>query len=291
MKWLLSLLILLGFVGCHSVSTIAYNLPEREANEVIVLLNSHGISAQKIPAPSSTVGGGSTAKLWNIAVPASSTTEAIGLLNQSGLPRAKSTTLLDLFGDQGLVPSELQNRIRYQEGLSEQLAGTIRKMDGILDADVQITFPQEQQEGIPLTASVYVKHRGVLDNPNAIMVNKIKRLVSSALPGLTVDNVSVIADRVLMSDVAFDREEGSPCYDYISIWGLILAKQSALAFRLIFFFLLFLVFVLLAALVWIAWKGHLLIKNWGLKSLFALHPYVPVTNEEEIPHPEEENPA
>jgi len=88
----------------------------------------------------------------------------------------------------------MQDRIRFQEGLSQQLANTIRMMDGIVDASVQITFPQgdDEEHRPPLTASVLVKHRGILDNPNSLVVTKIRRLVASSLPGLEVENVTVI---------------------------------------------------------------------------------------------------
>ena len=56
-----------------------------------------------------------------------------------------------------------------------------------------------------MTASVYVKHRGILDNPNSLLVTKIKRLVSSAIPGLEIDNVSVVSDRALYADITLEQ--------------------------------------------------------------------------------------
>lgn len=132
----------LVFTSCQTQSTIVNSIPEREANEIVVLLNSKGIQAQKTAAPAAAIGGGTGEKMWDITVPASQITDSLAILNQAGLPRLKGTSLLQLFGSQGLVPSDMQDRIRYQEGLSEQLATTIRKMDGIIDANVQIIFLQ-----------------------------------------------------------------------------------------------------------------------------------------------------
>ncbi len=189
--------------ACDSRSIITHGLSGREANEIVVLLVSKGVSAQKIPQAASSTGGGASEQLWDISVPAAQITEALAILNQAGLPRMKGTSLLDLFAKQGLVPSEMQEKIRYQEGLSEQMATTIRKMDGIVDASVQISFSPEEDQ-LPLTASVYIKHRGVLDNPNSIMVSKIKRLVASAVPGLCPENVSVVSDRASYSDITIN---------------------------------------------------------------------------------------
>src|ERR1700722_4148946 len=123
--FIFSCLLVLSLTSCTSKNTIINSIPEREANEIVVLLNSKGILAEKVSSPVSAVGGGTAEKLWDIMVPPDQVTDALAILNQSGLPRLKGTSLLDLFGAQGLVPSDLQDKIRYQEGLSEQLATTI----------------------------------------------------------------------------------------------------------------------------------------------------------------------
>ena len=265
---------LLLLFGCNTRTTIANNLHERDANEVVVLLVSRGIQAQKIPAPISNVGGGGGAKMWDIDVPAKQITDSLAILNQAGLPRVKGTNLLDLFGAQGLVPSDMQNKIRYQEGLSMQLANTIRTMDGIIDASVQITLPSaDDDDPKDLTASVYVKHRGILDNPNSLLVTKIKRLVSSAVPGLQIDNVSVVSDRALYSDISLEQVQRGEDLSYISIWGVIVAKGSVGLFRGILYSFIFILFLLACIILWVAWKIQSIVKHEGLKTFFSPEPY------------------
>lgn len=290
--FLLFLILSFFLHGCATRTTIINSVSERDANEIIVLLSAHGIDAQKVAAPVAAGAGATTEQLWDISVPSEKITEALGILNQAGLPRVKGTKLLDLFGAQGLVPSDLQDRIRYQEGLSEQLASTIRKMDGIVDANVQITFPQDE-ETKTLTASVYVKHRGVLDNPNSLLITKIKRLVASAIPGLTIENVTVVADRALYSDITLDQTDLAD-KQYVSIWSVILAKESAGRFRLIFYTFLILLFLLLSLLGWLLWKCLPIIQQQGgLKALFSPSQYVlkkeEVVEEENIVETEEGN--
>lgn len=271
---LLFIVTVFSCTGCNSRSSIVSGLPAREANEIVVLLVSKGVAAQKLAQVSSSTGGGGE-QLWDISVPSSQITEALAILNQAGLPRMKGTSLLDLFAKQGLVPSELQEKIRYQEGLSEQMASTIRKMDGIVDANVQISFSTDADDHEPLTASVYIKHRGVLDNPNSIMVSKIKRLVASAVPGLEPENVSVISDRAAYSDITINGPWGlTEDIDYVSVWGVILAKHSLTRFRLIFYCLILLLFVLCCSLMWVLWKTHMLIQALGgMKTFFGPVPY------------------
>jgi type III secretion protein J len=261
--------------GCDSRAKIVNNLVEREANEIVVLLVSRGIGAEKEEAPATSTGGGGGVVHWNITVPAHQITDAISVLNSSGLPRTRGTTLLDLFGEQGLVPSEMQDRVRYQEGLSEQLANTIRMMDGIVDASVQITFPQgdDEEHRKNLTASVLVKHRGILDNPNSLTVTKIKRLVASSLPGLEVENVTVIPDRSLTSDITLQQLQLAEDLEYVSIWGIVIAKVSAGSFQILLYILLTIIFFFALALIWICWKfSPFLLHNEGYKQLITLAP-------------------
>jgi type III secretion protein J len=283
--------ILLFLVSCQTNSMLVDNISDRDANEIVVLLNSKGIMAQKVAAPRATTGGAAaTAQFWNIMVPAAKLTESIAILNDAGLPRVKGTTLLDLFGTAGLVPSDLQDRIRYQEGLSEQLATTIRKMDGVLDADVQITFPQSDEDNKnPLTASVYVKHRGTMDSPNSLLVTKIKRLVSSSLPGLSIDNVTVVTDKAAMADVTQNAECLAEEKSYVSLWGITIGRDSVGLFRLIFYTLLILLFLLLAALLWLLWKLWPLIeREGGPRTLLDPEPYRVTTVETTTVVPPEE---
>lgn len=264
--------------SCESQKTIVNGLDEREANEILVFLSSKNLSANKIQSPGGG-GGGSKIITWDIIVNEKDATEAMALLNQAGLPRKRSQNLLSIFSNVGLVPSERQDKIRYEAGLAEQIASVIRKIDGVLDAEVQISFPEEdplnpgKTKG-KITASVYVKHNGVLDDPNSHLVTKIKRLVAASITGLDYNDVTVISDRARGSDLLTtfnpgDNEEKS----YVSIWTIILAKESVTRFRIIFFTFSFLILLMALALIWLMWKIYPILKtHGGLRELFHLQP-------------------
>lgn len=265
------------FTSCTSTKTIVNSLDEKEANEIIVFLAGKGIDASKTQAVE---GGGGASKvvLWDIQVRTDQATEAMALLNQAGLPRRRGQNLLNIFAGGGLVPSEMQEKIRYQAGLAEQIASTIRKIDGILDAEVQISFPEEdpltgKTKG-KITGSVYVKHSGVLDDPNAHLVQKIKRLVAASITGLDYDNVTVIGDRARYtpphSGIGVLSEEEK---QYVSVWSIILAKESLTRFRIIFFSFILLLLILLLSLIWLSWKIFpVLRRQGGIKELFHFKP-------------------
>lgn len=243
----------LFLASCQENHSIVSNIDEKEANEIIVFLASEGIESQKIKsaAQEGAVGATSSA-IWSIYVAPDKTIDAISLLNKQGYPRTKTTTLLKIFAKQGLMSTDKEESIRYQAGLEEELTGVIRKIEGILDASVQISFPQnEPPPGSPplkMKAAVYIKHQGVLDNPNNHLESKIKRLISSSVEGLALDDVTLISDKSEIatlrlrpdSDLIGAKARGK---EYVSIWSIIMTKASAKRFRVIFFAFIALILV------------------------------------------------
>lgn len=278
----LILILMAGLLtSCESRKIIVNALDEKEANEILVYLSSKGIDAYKVQAAAE--GGGSKLVLWNISVESSQANEAMAMLNQVGLPRRRGQNLLGIFSNVGLVPSGMQDKIRFQAGLAEQIASTIRKIDGILDAEVNISFPDEDplNPNAPkqkATASVYIKHSGVLDDPNAHLITRIKRLVAGSVNGLDYDNVTVIGDRARFSDLppggyqAINEEERP----FVNVWSIIVAKDSLYRFQVIFFSFTIAILLLLLMLLWLLWKLFPIIKQvGGMKKLFSFQSIEP----------------
>lgn len=271
--------------SCETRRTIVNGLDERDANEILVFLSTKGIDATKKEGAAA---GGGAAKVvvWDVTVPEIQATEAMALLNQAGLPRRRTQNLLGIFGNAGLVPSEMEQKIKYQQGLGEQIASIIRKIDGVLDAEVQISFPPEdplnpdKPKG-KITASVYVKHNGVLDDPNSHLITKIKRLVAASVTGLDYDNVTVIPDLARNAEVTPGISTSGEEKPLVSVWTMILAKESITRFRIVFFSFFLIILILLLILVWVSWKIYpLLQEHGGFKELLHLHPITGVKKEE-----------
>ena len=280
--------------GCESRKIIVNALDERDANEIIVFLSGKGIDAVKVQSAPTGTGGAAKIVMWDISVNSNQAMDAMSFLNQAGLPRRRSEKLLDIFTGAGLVPSEMEQKIRYQAGLAEQIASTIRKIDGILDAEVQISFPEEDplnptEKKQKITASVYVKHNGVFDDPNSHLVTKIKRLVAASVPGLDYDNVTVIGERARFSEPFFGVTPTASESEkqYVSIWGLVIAKDSVMMFRIIFFSFSILVLLLGTFIIWLGWKIYPILREHGVKELFHLKP-MGVEKKEAAPAPKVE---
>lgn len=278
--------LLLTLVSCDHSMVIINDVDEREANEIIVFLASRGISSEKMQTASTGANTGNEAVKWSISVDGSHSTKAMAILNQNGLPRKKGMNLLDLFAKAGLMSSEKEETIRYQAGLAEQIANMIRKIDGVLDADVQVSFPPSEissmaygtQEKLKkITAAVYIKHQGVLDDPNSHLVSKIKRLVSGSVTGLDLNDVTVISDRARFIDISLTPTSESlegPSNEYVSIWSIVLNKQSASRFRTVFFLLMFFLFIFALLIAWFIWKFYPLLKQKGSwRNLLSIAPF------------------
>ncbi|CRX37382.1 type III secretion system inner membrane ring lipoprotein SctJ [Estrella lausannensis] len=271
------LLLIPLLTGCEGRKTIVNGLDEKEANEIVVYLASRGFDAQKVKAEAAGTGQGP--QLFDINVKETEATQTMAILNQAGLPRRRGQNLLGIFQNTGLVPTEMTEKIRYQAGLAEQIASTIRKFDGVLDAEVQISFPEEdplnpgKTKG-DITASVYVKHSGALDDPNAHAQTKIKRLVASSITGLKYDNVTLVFDKARMNDIQGQLSSSSEDQkQYVIVWSIVIGKESVTKFRVIFFTFSVLLLLILLLMVWIIWKTYPLLQaHGGLKELIHLKP-------------------
>lgn len=263
----------LGFIsllffltGCSENQSIVNNVEEKEANEIVVFLASKGIVSQKIKSSTSqTPGNASSTLMWDIYVAPENLVKAMALLNKQGLPRRKGITLLDLFAKDKLMSSEKEETIKYQAGLEEELKNIIRKIDGVIDADVQISFPSA--EILPGTtpqkakASVYIKHQGVFDDPNNHLESKIKRLLAGAVENLNFEDVAVIADRSNLSDITINGEydlisKTAREKEYISIWSVIMTKGSAKTFRFILFTLIVIILAFSGIIAYLIYKFY-----------------------------------
>lgn len=186
----LSLLGLLILAGCK---TELYNsLPEQEANEMVSILQRHGISAGKMMNKDGTD---------TVTVDKSDFAQAVTLLRENGLPHPKFENMGDVFKSSGLVASPMQDRARFLYALSQELSQTISEIDGVLSARVEVVLPDNdimQRNPTPSSASVFVRY----DQHSHVdqLVPQIKMLVSNSVEGLSYDKVSVVLVPVARPD-------------------------------------------------------------------------------------------
>lgn len=146
-----------------------------------------------------------------VSVPYGQTAQARMLLAERGLPQSANAgyELFDKVGALGLT-SFMQEvtRVRALEG---ELARTIQLIRGVKAARVHIVMPDEgsfRRAKQPPSASVIIRTEGPDDTSAA---QAIRHLVASSLPGMTVDQVTVLnTDGMILSSSDGDASDAIP---------------------------------------------------------------------------------
>lgn len=179
----LSLVLLLAGCGGSQV-TLLTSVSEDDGNEVIAVLINEGIAATKVAGKDNMVG---------VSVGQADTAKAVDIMRQRGLPRETFNGMGSVFQKSGLISSPVEERARYLYALSQELSGTLSRIDGVLFARVHLVLP-EKGSGLDRdtnsTAAVFIKHQK--DAEIEILQPQVRRLVANSIPGLTVDRVSVV---------------------------------------------------------------------------------------------------
>jgi type III secretion protein J len=157
-------------------------LGQQDANDMLAVLLGAGIEAENVA-----VKDGVTLKVEEAQI-----NRAIELLNSRGLPRPKKASMGEIFKQEGMVSSPVEQRARFTYAISEELSRTLGQLDGVVSARVHIVVPTErpnEPEG-PASAAIFIKYRPNFDLSG--YVPQIKQLVAHSVEGLTYDRVSVV---------------------------------------------------------------------------------------------------
>ena len=181
LKYFLVIFVVVLLSGCKT--ELYSKLSEQEGNEMLALLLTEGVSAEKETDKKGLV---------SILVDENEIAVSVEVLTNHGYPKNKFQTFGDIYKQEGLVFSPLQEKARYIYALSQEISGTLAKIDGVLVARVHVVLAEEThpgQIGIPASASVFVKH--VPDVSLDHMIPSIKSIVTNAIEGLSYEKVSV----------------------------------------------------------------------------------------------------
>ncbi|NML18512.1 type III secretion system inner membrane ring lipoprotein SctJ [Azohydromonas caseinilytica] len=157
-------------------------LSERQANEMVAVLRSAGIEAEKQGKDGA----------FSILTQADDFPAAVRALSAQGYPREQFDSIGSVFKREGFVSSPLEERARLVHALSQEIANTLASIDGVVHARVHLVVPERHplaDKATPSAASVFIKHRP--DKDMTAQVAQIKALVVNSIEGLPYDNVTV----------------------------------------------------------------------------------------------------
>lgn len=179
----------LALAGCKQ--DLYSNLSEVEANQMMAVLMSSGIAADKTNLGES----------FTLRVESDDLVRAISLLNSKGYPKSARESIGSVFQKSGIISSPFEERVRYIYALGEDVAQTLSQIDGVVTARVHVVLPDQPQLGQPVkpsSAAVFIKHEPGVDLE--YYVPQIRRLVSSSIEGLPYDAVTVVMTEAMPAE-------------------------------------------------------------------------------------------
>ncbi|MES2934009.1 MAG: type III secretion inner membrane ring lipoprotein SctJ [Pseudomonadota bacterium] len=193
------------------------NLSEKEANEIVGALLDKGIEADKAAGEE---------KTWTVMIEHVDFARAAAVLRQSNFPREPTSGLGDVFKKQGLISSPTEERARLIYALSEEMAATLSRIDGVVLARVHVALLSPDSitgQQRPASVSVFIKHRIDIDMQR--FVPRIKTLVVNGIEGANYDNVSV---GLFPTDPRFEEHSmGMPKQESAALKHLLVAPVIA----------------------------------------------------------------
>ena len=219
---LLVLTLLPALLGTGCTTPLQHDLPEGEANRILVALAEADIAGAKERA-----GRGRDA--WTVRVPRGDATRAYRVLAAHDLPRPATPTLETLYGEPRLIPTPTEERARFLAALGGELARTLETIDGVIDARVHVVLPTAEtpgrsgSAGAP-TAAVLIKYRARPDQPPPCSAEQVRALVAGGVEDLAPEGITVLLTP------AHEAQE-APGPGVVQVAGLGVSRGSAALLR------------------------------------------------------------
>jgi type III secretion protein J len=160
------------------------NLDEEQANLMLATLLKYGIDAEKVAAGK---------KGFTITVDEEKLIQSFEILHEHNLPRKNFNSLGTVFSGDSMISSAVENDARLAFALSQELADTFSRIDGVLTARVHVVLAKVDpinDNSTPPSAAVFLRHTP--ESQASTLVAKIRELTAKAVPGLDSNQVSVM---------------------------------------------------------------------------------------------------
>lgn len=176
------------FANCTVEKPIlVQGLTQNDANNIVLVLANNNIPAtKKFDAKEGT---------YHIEVDSKNQILGLQVLSNFGEPVSKRTSMGEIFKKENMISSPMEEFARYTYALDQDLESTLAQIDGIISVRVQVSLPMPSDnlwssEAAKPGAAIFIKYRPGYRID--LLTNRIKLLVSKAVPGLTPDMVEIL---------------------------------------------------------------------------------------------------
>lgn len=179
---ILVVLISLVLAGCQV--EVYRELNEEQANAMLTVLLKRDIQAKKVAEGK---------KGFSITVEEKDLVQTLEILKDNNLPRGTFTDMGQIFSGQGMISSPAEEQVRLAYAISQELADTFSRIDGVLTARVHVVpagISQNGEHQNPPSAAVFMRH--LPDSPVTNLVARVREVTAKAVPNLDPERVSVM---------------------------------------------------------------------------------------------------
>lgn len=180
-------LLLLVFLLCGCNEKLSDQLSERQANEIITLLESNNIDAFKVDS-----GKGK----YSIQVSSDTLASATVLLTTYNLPSADDIEISQQFPADAMVSTPMGEKARLISAIEQRLGQSLQELEHITSARVHLSYPgisPENNDSSSMVASVLITYQGTIDE--SAYTDKIRRFIKNGLQDMHYENISVVMFR------------------------------------------------------------------------------------------------
>ena len=239
-----ALAICLLTLGCEV--TVQEGMDEDQANGVVVALDAAGIAARK-----ERQGRPGESPNYAVLVGRDELGRSLAVLRAAGLPQESSPGVEEVFAAPSLVPTPAEERARYAAAVSGELAQSIRRWDGVLEARVHLAVPDARafaldDEPPRPRASVLIKHRA---GAAPYADNSVRALVAGAVENMRPEDVAIVS--VIAGTAPADTA------DFVHLGPIAVSRGSAAVLKVFFGGSLILHILMAAGLVWVLRRRRL----------------------------------
>ena len=174
--------------GCEKNQvTLVENISQDNANDIILLLGNSNITAQKE--------FNKKENSYKVLVPENQQLAGLTVLKNNGQPEKAFANLGQVFKKESFISSPLEEHGRFLYALDQEIQDMLSEVNGVVSVKTKVSLPIPndnlwQGESAKPSASVLIKYRQ--GERVDLYINRIKNLVSNAVPGLTPDRVEVL---------------------------------------------------------------------------------------------------
>jgi len=183
---LIPLALCISLAGCEQ--ELLKGLDQRQANEVLAVLQQSNISATKQD-------GGKLG--YSIQVSEADFAKSVDLLKTNDLPSKARVEIAQMFPADSLATSPRAEKARLFSGIEQRLEQSLLVLPEVVKARLHLSYDVEsstaRQQTTPAHLSVLIVYRNTDDE--SVLINQIKRFLKNSLPSVNYEDISVVLSK------------------------------------------------------------------------------------------------